>query len=77
MGYGLNIFHPEVEKAMDFAIKRIRELGKTVGTIAMTPEQAKHFAELGVSFLGIGADTAFLAQGCDNTLKMFKEGMKK
>ncbi|MBP3749695.1 MAG: hypothetical protein J6I35_09180 [Ruminobacter sp.] len=28
IGYGLNIFHPEVEKAMDFAIKRINELWK-------------------------------------------------
>lgn len=51
MGHGVNIFHPEVEKAMDYAITRIKELGVPVGTIAVTPEQAKHFVELGVSFL--------------------------
>lgn len=76
MGHGVNIFHPEVEKAMDYAITRIKELGVPVGTIAVTPEQAKHFADLGVSFLGVGADTAFLTQGADAALKMFKDGMK-
>ena len=58
------------------AIPRIKELGVPVGTIAVTPEQAKHFADLGVSFLGVGADTAFLTQGADAALKMFKDGMK-
>ncbi len=76
MGHGVNIFHPEVEKAMNYAITRIKDLGVPVGTIAVTPEQAKHFAKLGVSFLGVGADTAFLAQGADATLSLFKNGMK-
>ena len=40
--------------------------------IAMTPEQAKHFAELGVSFLALGADTGFLVNAADNALKTFK-----
>ena len=75
MGHGLNIFHPEVEAAMDDAIRRIRAFGVPVGTVAMTPEQAAHFKELGVSFLGVGADTGFLVQGADNTLKMFKQGV--
>ena len=73
MGHGVDIFHPEVEAAMDFAIKRIKELGVPVGTIAATPEQAKHFVELGVSFLGVGADTAFLTSGADNTLSTFRK----
>lgn len=76
MGHGVDIFHPEVVDAMDYMIKRIRELGVPVGTIALTPEQAKHFADLGASFLGIGADTAFLVQGADNTLNSFKQSMK-
>ena len=50
--------------------------GKPVGTIAVTPEQAKHFADLGVSFLGLGADTAFLAQAADNTLATFKKSIE-
>ncbi|MBQ7516190.1 MAG: hypothetical protein IJS96_07885 [Schwartzia sp.] len=76
MGHGIDIFHPEVAEAMDEMIKRIKALGKPVGTIAVTPEQAKHFADLGISFLGLGADTAFLAQAADNTLATFKKSIE-
>ena len=76
MGHGVDIFHPEVAEAMDYMIKRIKELGKPVGTIALTTEQAKHFADLGVSFLALGADTGFLVQGADNTLATFKNAIE-
>lgn len=72
MGHGLNIFHPEVEKAMDYLITGIKKLGKPVGTIALTPEQAKHFADLGASFLALGGDTGFLVNAADTTLKTYK-----
>lgn len=73
MGHGIDIFHPEVANAMDDMIKRIKAKNIPVGTIAVTPEQAKHFADLGVSFLALGADTAFLAMGADNTFDTFKK----
>ena len=76
MGYGLNIFHEEFAAAMDDMIVRIKNLGKPVGTIALTPEQAKHFADLGVTFLALGADTAFLVQAADNTLETFKKAIE-
>jgi 4-hydroxy-2-oxoheptanedioate aldolase/2-dehydro-3-deoxy-L-rhamnonate aldolase len=62
---------------MDFAITHIKELGVPVGTIAVTPEQARHFADLGVSFLAFGADTAFLAQSADNALATFKKSIEE
>ena len=73
MGHGLDIFHPEVANAMDDMIKRIKAKNIPVGTIAVTPEQAKHFVDLGISFIALGADTAFLAMGADNTLDTFKK----
>ena len=76
MGHGINIFHPEVEAAMDDMIKRIHAKNIPVGTIAITPEQAKRFADLGASFLGLGADTAFLATAADNTLNTFKKAIE-
>lgn len=77
MGHGLNIFHPEVADAMDYMIKRIRELGKPVGTIAVTPEQGKHFAELGASFLALGADTSYLVSAADSTLSTYKKAIEE
>jgi len=76
MGHGLDIFHPEVANAMDDMIKRIHAKGIPVGTIALTTEQAKHFADLGVSFLALGGDTAFLVQGADNTLATYKKAIE-
>ena len=77
MGHGINIFHPEVEAAMDDMIKRIHALGKPVGTIALTTEQAKRFADLGASFLALGGDTGFLTTAADNTLKTYKAVIQK
>lgn len=76
MGLGTNILHPEVVAKIEYAIKRIRELGVPVGTIAATPEQAKHYADLGVSFLGVGADTVLLAAAADDTLAGFKSKLE-
>ncbi len=76
MGHGIDIFNKEVADAMDYMIRRIKELKIPVGTIAVTPEQAKHFADLGVSFLALGADTAFLVQAADNTLETFKKAIE-
>ena len=77
MGHGINIFHPEVESAMDDMIKRVRKLGKPVGTIALTPEQFKRFVDLGISYIILGGDTAFLTTAADNTLNTYKEAVSK
>lgn len=77
MGLGPNILHPDVVAKMEYAIKRIRELGVPVGTIAATPEQAKHYADLGVSFFALGADTAFIASAADSTVASFKAKLEK
>ncbi|MCF0154511.1 MAG: 2,4-dihydroxyhept-2-ene-1,7-dioic acid aldolase [Veillonella sp.] len=72
MGHGLNIFHPEVTEAMHYLIKRAQEHGLSVGTIALTPEQAKEYIDLGVSYISVGLDTQFLVAGADAALKTFK-----
>jgi len=73
----INIFHPEVEAAMDDMIKRIHALGKPVGTIALTTEQFKRFVNLGISFIVLGGDTAFLTTAADNTLDTYKKAISK
>ncbi|MBQ1913867.1 MAG: hypothetical protein II178_01430 [Selenomonadaceae bacterium] len=37
----------------------------------------RHVADLGVSFLAFGADTAFLAAAADNTLETFTKDIKR
>lgn len=57
---------------MEYAIKRIKELGVIVGTIVVTPEQAKHYRDLGASFLAVGTDTLFLRMTADATVNQYK-----
>ncbi|WP_097301740.1 aldolase/citrate lyase family protein [Escherichia coli] len=76
MGHGLNIFHPEVMTAMDNMIKRVKSFGIPVGTIAVTPDQAKHYKELGITFLALGADTSLLSAGADKLHNDYSEALK-
>ncbi|MFM8117482.1 aldolase/citrate lyase family protein [Klebsiella pneumoniae] len=76
MGHGLNIFHPEVVEAMEYMIKKVKWLGIPVGTIAVTPEQAKNYKDLGVSFLAVGGDTMLLASAADETHQSYSESLK-
>ncbi|MDI7491430.1 aldolase/citrate lyase family protein [Cronobacter dublinensis] len=76
MGHGLNIFHPEIVEAMEYMIKKVKSLGIPVGTIAVTPEQAKNYKDLGVSFLAVGGDTMLLASAADETHQNYSESLK-
>lgn len=76
MGHGLNIFHPEVVDAMEYMIKKVKSLGIPVGTIAVTPEQAKNYKDFGISFLAVGGDTMLLASAADETHQNYFESLK-
>lgn len=52
--------HPDVVAAIRAAIAACRKVGITAGIFAGTPEAAKRWMGEGVSFLGVGADTAYL-----------------
>ncbi len=52
--------HPDVVAAIRMAIAACRKAGITAGIFAGTPEAAKRWMGEGVSFLGVGADTAYL-----------------
>lgn len=76
MGHGLNIFHPEVVEAMEYMIKKVKSLGIAVGTIAVTPEQAKNYKDFGVSFLAVGGDTMLLSSAADKTYQNYSDSLK-
>ncbi|MEX5729066.1 4-hydroxy-2-oxoheptanedioate aldolase [Rhodovulum iodosum] len=51
---------PEVTAAIEDAIGRIRAAGKAVGIIDLRPGMAEHYRDLGVGFVGVGADVTAL-----------------
>jgi 4-hydroxy-2-oxoheptanedioate aldolase len=57
-----NSAHPEVRAAIDAAIQRIRKTGKVAGILAPVEADARHWLELGATFVGVGSDVGLLAR---------------
>ncbi len=68
MGYPGDLGAPEVVETIADAVRRIRAGGKAVGIIDFDPASFARYADLGVTFLGIGADVSLLRGACVNAL---------
>jgi len=55
--------HPEVQAAIDKAIRTIVASGKGAGTLTGDPALARRYLKLGASFGAVGIDVILLAQG--------------
>jgi 2-dehydro-3-deoxy-L-rhamnonate aldolase len=73
MGRPDNAEHPEVQTAIEHCIRRVRELGKAAGTLAVDPNSARKCIEWGVSFLAVAVDTQAYANALDEALSPFKQ----
>ena len=62
MGHRGRPGHPEVQAAVDEAIRRIVACGKAAGTLTADPGLARRYFELGASFVAVGIDVTLLAQ---------------
>jgi len=52
--------HPEVQKAIEDAIKRIKALGKPAGILAVDEASARRYIEWGTTFTAVGLDAMIL-----------------
>src|SRR3546814_11815040 len=62
MGHLGNPGHPEVCAAIDDAIARIVRAGKAAGILHADPAQARHYLDLGATFVAVGVDATLLAR---------------
>lgn len=62
MGHPGNAAHPEVQGAIDDAIRRIVAAGKAAGTLTSDAAQARRFLGLGARFVAVGLDAVLLAR---------------
>jgi 4-hydroxy-2-oxoheptanedioate aldolase len=67
MGYLGQPAHPEVQKVVDFAIKKIAKAGKCAGATTMG-DNARHYVDLGAKFMFVSSQ-GWLAAGARNFLK--------
>ncbi|MBE0627850.1 MAG: HpcH/HpaI aldolase/citrate lyase family protein [Burkholderiales bacterium] len=72
LGHLGNIAHPQVQQAIDGAIKRIRKAGKAPGILAPVEADARRYLELGCLFVAVGADVGLLARESEKLCAKFK-----
>ena len=66
--------HPEVQKIIEDAIRRIRAHGKAAGILAPNPDDAKRYIACGANFVAVAVDTMLFTQALDDALAEFRGG---
>ena len=72
MGYLGDASVPEVMEVMEKSVKRVIELGKAAGTLAVDPNTAKKFISWGATFVAVGSDVLLYNEALDKRLALFK-----
>jgi 4-hydroxy-2-oxoheptanedioate aldolase len=63
---------PEVRAVIEDAIRRIRAHGKPVGIFMMDPDMARHYIDLGVTFVATGVEALLMARAARELVKLHK-----
>ncbi len=72
LGHVGNAAHPEVQQAIDDAIRRIVSSGKAAGILTSDDSLARHYLALGATFVAVGLDTQILARQTSALASVFK-----
>jgi 4-hydroxy-2-oxoheptanedioate aldolase len=72
LGHLGNPSHPDVKSAIDFAIRRVRELGKAPGFLTADDAHARHILQLGALFVAVGIDLSLLARETEKLARKFR-----
>nr|WP_284618859.1 aldolase/citrate lyase family protein [Rubrivivax pictus] len=63
MGHRGNPGHPDVQAAIEGAVKTIVASGKAAGTMSIDAAQCRRYLDYGAQFVAVGIDITLLAQG--------------
>lgn len=72
MGYPGNSSAPEVQSAIDQALRQIVASGKAAGILTFDTASVPHYLGLGVTFVGVGSDVALLANAASGLAQKMK-----
>jgi 4-hydroxy-2-oxoheptanedioate aldolase len=73
LGYRGQPGHPDVLRVIDESIARIRKAGKAAGILTADEKLARHYLDVGCTFVAVGVDTVLLARACEGLAKKFKQ----
>lgn len=68
-------WHPEMEKIIEDAFKRIQKAGKAVGILTLEEARAKRHVEMGATFIALGTDTNLMVKSTSALIAAFKGGV--
>ena len=72
LGHLGNPAHPEVQKALEDAVRRLKAVGKPAGILTGNEEEARRYIGWGYTFVAVGSDVGLLGRGADALAKKFK-----
>lgn len=64
--------HPETQRALEDAARRLDRLGKAAGILTVSEGDARRYIDWGYRFVAVGIDTTILARGADTLAAAFK-----
>lgn len=72
LGHLGNPSHPEVSAAIEDAIARITSAGKAAGILSADEKLARHYLDLGCTFVAVGVDTSLFGKAVRSLASKFK-----
>jgi len=72
LGHIGNPAHPEVQKALQDAVTRLKAAGKPAGILTGNEDESRRYIGWGYTFVAVGSDVGLLARGADALAKKFK-----
>lgn len=72
LGHLGDLGHPEVQSAIEDAIRRIKACGRAPGILTPDEKLARRYIELGTVFTAVGLDAVILARGAEALAAKFK-----
>ncbi|MFD0666575.1 aldolase/citrate lyase family protein [Ramlibacter sp. MAHUQ-53] len=73
LGHPGNLRHPEVDAAINDAIRRIRACGKAPGILMVDEARARECLDLGAQFVAVALDMLVLRNGLDAAAARFRK----
>ena len=72
LGHVGNPQHPEVQAALEDAVRRLTAVGKPAGILTPNEDEARRYIGWGYLFVAVGSDLGLLTRGADTLAKKFK-----
>jgi 4-hydroxy-2-oxoheptanedioate aldolase len=72
LGHIGNPAHPDVQKALETCVRRLKAVGTPAGILSGNEEDVRRYIAWGYTFVAVGSDVALLGRGADSLAKKFR-----